>query len=84
MNRNEVELQCRVKTCLQSKRFGLGRLRVDVDGGIVSLKGHLPSFYHKQVAISCAQHVPNVMRVIDSIVVDSPSIEHRVPAEMAR
>ena len=56
----DTETQTRVRTFLASKGYGLGRLDVSVEEGTVVLSGEVTSFYEKQLAISCAQHVPHV------------------------
>jgi osmotically-inducible protein OsmY len=42
-------------------------LAVEAKDGIVTLKGEVPSFYARQLAIACARRVAGVRRVIDQV-----------------
>lgn len=68
----DLETKTRVRSFLASKGYGLGRLDIDVEEGTVILTGQVTSFYEKQLAISCAQHVPHVRHMnVDIDVVDT-------------
>jgi osmotically-inducible protein OsmY len=61
----------RVRTFLESRHFpAFRRLRVDVRNGTVRLTGLLPTFYEKQVALTCCQRVAGVLHLIDDISVE--------------
>ena len=42
-------------------------LKVEVHDGIVTLRGRVPSYYTRQLAIACAQRVAGVREVNDQI-----------------
>lgn len=62
----------RVRLFLECRGIHSEQIRVDeVDGSIV-LEGAVGRYYDRQVALSCAQHVPGVRHVIDHISVGEP------------
>ena len=48
----------------------LRRFDIEVDNGTVTVRGTVPSFYQRQVCLSCCQHVPGVFRVVDELKVE--------------
>jgi osmotically-inducible protein OsmY len=63
-------LATRVQNFLLSKVSpARGGLNVIADGGVVTLRGSVGSFYHKQLCIHGAQRVAGVHRVVDELVV---------------
>jgi osmotically-inducible protein OsmY len=73
------ELQNRVSAFLKGcHHLALRSLDVEVYGDTVVLRGSVPTFYARQVALECVKHVPGVSRVVDRVAVsdDSPP---RVP-----
>lgn len=61
-------LATRVRNFLLSKVMpGRGQLDVDASDGVVTLRGRVGSFYHKQLWIHGAQRVAGVHRVIDEL-----------------
>lgn len=48
----------------------LRRIRVEVEGGRVRLRGRVGSFYEKQLCLNCCQRVAGVRRIDDQIEVD--------------
>lgn len=42
------------------------RLNIDVNGGMVTLHGTVPSFYERQLCISC-KRVAGVVRLVDNL-----------------
>ena len=51
----------------------LPRLTIEVEDGIVTLRGTVPTFYERQLCL-CSQHVSGVLRVVDDLKVElSPS-----------
>jgi osmotically-inducible protein OsmY len=73
---SDQQLATRVKNFLLSKAMpGRGQLDVSAEGGVVTLRGRVGSFYHKQLWVHGAQRVAGVNRVIDEL---------QVPAAAAR
>ena len=64
------ELAKRVGLYLVSARYELSTLMVNSQDGIVRLTGRVPSFYLRQLAVSCAQRVAGVRNVVDELQVD--------------
>jgi osmotically-inducible protein OsmY len=63
----------RVRNFVTSNRIpGSATLRVDADSGVVTLGGHVGSFYQKQLWIHGTQRVAGVIRVVDQIEVQQP------------
>ena len=44
-------------------------LEIHVHGGVATISGEVTSFYQKQLAISCCQHVAGVLQVVDNVAV---------------
>jgi osmotically-inducible protein OsmY len=67
-NFSDTHLATRVRNFLLSKVMpGRGQLDVAADGGVVTLRGRVGSFYHKQLWIHGAQRVAGVHRVVDEL-----------------
>ena len=65
------EVERRILNFLGSRRFAsFDRLRVDVLDGHVTIRGHLDSYYEKQVALHTCQRVAGVIDLVDQIEVD--------------
>ena len=65
---SDSQLATRVRNFLLSKAMpGRGQLQVSADGGTVTLRGRVGSFYHKQLWIHGAQRVAGVNRVVDEL-----------------
>jgi hypothetical protein len=76
----DEQLARRVRNFLETKLVR-GPLALEVQGGQVTLRGCVRSFYHKQLLIHGAQRVAGVRRVIDELlVVDSQPSTRSVPA----
>lgn len=62
------ELERRI-TCFLWQRHvpALRRLQVEANSGVVTLRGHVHSFYEKQLGANCCQRVAGVVRLIDSV-----------------
>lgn len=56
------------------------RLNIEVNDGMVTLDGTVPSFYERQLCISCCQRVAGVVRLVDNLQVQLPA---RKKPEMA-
>ncbi len=48
----------------------LRTIDVDVDQGVVTMRGHVNSFYHKQLCLNCCQRVAGVVRLVDEVEVE--------------
>jgi osmotically-inducible protein OsmY len=69
----DVELQRRVRNFLQNRRVPRASdLQIEARNGVVTLRGTLRSFYHKQLCINCTQRVAGVVRLIDATKVLQP------------
>jgi osmotically-inducible protein OsmY len=70
---SDAHLAARVRNVLLSKvNPGRGQLDVVAHGGVVTLRGRVGSFYHKQLWIHGAQRVVGVERVVDELDVPLP------------
>jgi osmotically-inducible protein OsmY len=68
---SDAEIAQRVRTFLTSRHFPAFRaLEVDVHNGLVSLRGHVRTFYEKQVALNSCRRVAGVLALDDQIKVD--------------
>jgi osmotically-inducible protein OsmY len=52
-------------------------LDVEAHNGVITLRGVVPSFYVRQLAIACARRVAGVRHVVDHIKTLSPAV--RIP-----
>jgi osmotically-inducible protein OsmY len=50
-----------------TNRASLRRLSVDVNGGEVTLRGHVSTFHEKQVAIQACRLLAGIDRLIDAV-----------------
>ena len=55
------------------------QLNIEVENGTVTVRGTVPSFYERQICVSCCRHVPGVFRLVDEIEVDSPVSQPSTP-----
>jgi len=63
-----TDLKRRVVNFLATRnRPALRQLEVEVEGGVVMLRGRVRSFYDKQLAQTCCGRVAGVRQVIDGI-----------------
>jgi hypothetical protein len=71
----DTDLLQRVTRFLNQKgHVLLQSLEITVDQGVVLVRGRVPTFYLRQVAIACIKHVAGVTKVVDLIeVVSGPS-----------
>ena len=61
-------LEQQVVRCLNQRNHLPHRvLKIEVDQGVVIVRGRLPSFFLRQVAIECIRRVPGVIRIDDEI-----------------
>jgi osmotically-inducible protein OsmY len=69
---DDVELQRRVKNFLVQRSIpSLRRLTIEVDGTSVIIRGHVRTYYEKQLAVHCCQRVAGVINVVDAIEVST-------------
>jgi osmotically-inducible protein OsmY len=62
------ELEQRVVAYLQEQqRHALRQIDVRAEGGTVTLRGRVGSFYEKQLCLGCLRRVPGVAHVVDQI-----------------
>ncbi len=71
------ELRQRVVLHLGSCRPELGMVDVLVEDGIVTLRGELPTFFLRQLAIERTRRVAGVRRLVDQI--DVPALSNGFP-----
>jgi osmotically-inducible protein OsmY len=65
---NDGDLARRVASFLIERHIpGAQRLQVVASDGLVTIRGTLRSFYHKQLCRHCALHVTGVATVVDDI-----------------
>ena len=70
------ELARRVKIFLSSRHQPSFRhLHIDANGGTVTLRGRVNSFYEKLLSYQCCRHVAGVYNVIDQVDVSTPKAE---------
>jgi hypothetical protein len=76
----DSELAKRVRIFLVNSRGELGGLEVQVQDGVVTLAGSVPTFYLRQLATACARRVAGVRNIIDGIeVFDHVADGHEMP-----
>jgi osmotically-inducible protein OsmY len=66
------DLEHRVAHCLHDRNFAaLRHIAVRADGGTITLRGTVTSFYQKQLCIQACRDVPGVTALVDEVEVDS-------------
>jgi osmotically-inducible protein OsmY len=81
----DIELERRVHNFLAGRFLpALKRLAIEADGGVVTVRGQVSSFYEKQVALHCCQRVAGVRELIDAVDVESPMLAALTPSATAR
>jgi hypothetical protein len=63
----DAELSNRVRLYLARVGRTVEHLKVEVHEGVVTLRGRVPSYYTRQLAIACAQRVAGVRKINDQI-----------------
>ncbi|MBI3461681.1 MAG: BON domain-containing protein [Planctomycetes bacterium] len=70
---SDRELSRRIASYLVSRHVpGARWLEIESQGGVVTLRGIVRSFYQKQLCIHCCQRVAGVIRVQDDLQVAVP------------
>jgi len=68
---SDEDLQRRVLNFLVGYRMpGLRRIDVEASGGNLLVRGHVRSYYEKQLCLHCCHRVAGVREITDEIVVD--------------
>jgi osmotically-inducible protein OsmY len=66
--RQDADLERRIANFLLGYKIpALKEIEVHSDRGEVTLRGHVASFYQRQLCISCCRHVAGVIEVNDEI-----------------
>jgi hypothetical protein len=66
------DLERRVRLFLFGRGYAALRLvTVNVTNGVVALRGRLPSFYMRQLAVECTKRVAGVRQMVDDLQVDT-------------
>lgn len=74
----DCDLVLRVRNLLHQRGYEpLRTLQISVEQGAVVVRGTVPAYYLRQVAVECARRVAGVNRLIDRIEVEhlSPSVK---------
>lgn len=67
-NAGDRDLEQRVRAFLFDRGYGaLRRVKVEASNGVVALRGNLPSFHMRQLAVECTKRVAGVRDLIDCI-----------------
>ncbi len=71
-DRADHDLRERMVSYLCSRfRSSLRRLDVESSGGTVTIRGRVPTYYEKQLAINSCRRVAGVVKLVDDVVVGS-------------
>ncbi len=70
IEKSSWEIKRRITILLSQRGVSSLRLNIEVEGGTVTLRGNVASFYERQLCLSCCRHVPGVFRTVDEINVD--------------
>ena len=82
---SDLDLERRVLGFLAGRFIpALRRLAIEAEGGVVTVRGQVSSFYEKQVALHCCQRVAGVRELIDAVDVESPILASLKPAAATR
>ena len=74
------ELRQRVERFLTTRGIrGMEGFRVDVDGGVVVLRGRVASAHDRWLCVSCSSRVAGVLHVIDELEVEDGAAGPRHP-----
>ena len=78
---SDLDLERRVVNYLAGRFMpALRRLAIEAEGGIVTVRGQVSSFYEKQIALHCCQRVAGVLELVDAVDVDSPVLAALSPS----
>lgn len=66
----DTDLKRRILNFLHQRHVpSLRGIHVDVLQGVVTMRGSVDTFYHKQLCLHCCQRVAGVVRLVDEILV---------------
>jgi len=69
---NSLDLKRRILIFLSQRGVSsVRRLNIEVNGGTVTFRGTVPSFYERQLCL-CSQYVPGVRKLVDELKVEIP------------
>jgi len=69
-----ADIKCRIINMLWQRGVScLKNLDMEVTNGTVKLRGTAPSFYERQLCLTCVQHIPGVFQIVDDIKVEWPA-----------
>ncbi len=70
---SDRKLSGQVTRCLADRHMpSLRRLVVEAQAGTVTLRGHVRSFFEKQICLETLRHMTGVELYVDAIEVDTP------------
>lgn len=73
----DADLKRRVRQYLHDRHMpGLRRLSIDAQGGVVTVRGKVRTFYERQLCQHICRRVAGVLRVVDEVEVEEPQEEH--------
>jgi len=73
----DTQLRRRVLNFLVARDLGTKLPEIRVRGGVVTVKGRVPTPEHRRLVCLCCQHVAGVLRVIDNLEIGSCLCESR-------
>ena len=72
-NKRSWDLKLRITGFLRQQGVSSWkRINIEMNEGTVTLHGTVPSFYERQLCISCCQRVAGVVRLVDNLQVQLP------------
>lgn len=67
----DKRLEARIQNMLWQHRVpGCNTLEVEAIDGVVTIRGRVNCFYHRQLCIHCCQRVAGVYRLVDEVEVE--------------
>ena len=73
IDNSSLRIKSLIRHALRSCRMSsLQRLEIEVDGGTVTIRGTLRSFYERQVCLARIQRIPHVVKLVDNMKVEWP------------
>ena len=68
LEQHNEDLVRRVKIFLSSRHQpGLRHLHIEADGGTVTMRGKVNTFYEKQLSYQCCRRVAGVVKIVDMV-----------------
>ena len=70
-NAQDADLRERVLLLVHQRQLvGDGQVHIEAHGGVVTLRGTVPTYYRRQLLYSSARRVAGVLEVVDELEVD--------------